>query len=84
MNDREARFRALYSDHVDAVLGYALRRVDRPEDAADVVADTFLAGGSSPTCDEATGGASRWAAACASSCAPPCPTRPTGSRSPPT
>lgn len=43
MNDREARFRALYSDHVDAVLGYALRRVDRPEDAADVVADTFLA-----------------------------------------
>lgn len=42
MNDREARFRVLYADHVDAVLGFALRRVARPEDAADVVADTFL------------------------------------------
>lgn len=41
-DDRETRFRALYADHVDAVLGFALRRTDRPEDAADVVADTFL------------------------------------------
>jgi RNA polymerase sigma factor (sigma-70 family) len=32
----------LYADHFDAVLGFALRRVDRPEDAADVTADTFL------------------------------------------
>lgn len=42
MSEREAAFRAVYADHVDAVLGYALRRVDRPEDAADVVSDTFL------------------------------------------
>ncbi|MFC6287352.1 RNA polymerase sigma factor [Nocardioides sp. GCM10027113] len=39
---REASFRRLYADHFDAVLGFALRRVDRPEDAADVAADTFL------------------------------------------
>jgi RNA polymerase sigma factor (sigma-70 family) len=32
----------LYADHFDAVLGFALRRVDRPEDAGDVTADTFL------------------------------------------
>lgn len=36
------RFRALFDGHRDAVLGYALRRVDDPADAADVVADTFL------------------------------------------
>lgn len=36
------RFRSLYADNFDALLGYALRRADRPEDAADVVADTFL------------------------------------------
>lgn len=35
-------FRRLYATHFDAVLGFALRRTDRPEDAADVVADTFL------------------------------------------
>lgn len=35
-------FRRLYAEHFDSVLGYALRRVDRPEDAADVVSDTFL------------------------------------------
>lgn len=40
--DPEERFRRLYADHFDAVLGFALRRCDRPEDAADVVADTFL------------------------------------------
>lgn len=39
---REESFRRLYADHFDAVLGFALRRVDRPEDAADVTADTFL------------------------------------------
>jgi len=38
----QERFRHVYADHVDRVLGYALRRVDRPEDAADVVAETFL------------------------------------------
>jgi RNA polymerase sigma factor (sigma-70 family) len=40
--DREQAFRRLYADHFDAILGYSLRRVDRPEDAADVTADTFL------------------------------------------
>ncbi len=39
---REDRFRGLYDAHFDAVLGYALRRTDRPEDAADVTADTFV------------------------------------------
>jgi RNA polymerase sigma-70 factor (ECF subfamily) len=39
---REESFRRLYADHFDAVLGFALRRVDRPEDAGDVTADTFL------------------------------------------
>ena len=32
----------LYRAHVRAVLGYALRRVERPEDAADIVAETML------------------------------------------
>lgn len=39
---RDDRFRRLYAEHFDALLGYALRRVDRPEDAADVLGDTFL------------------------------------------
>ncbi len=38
----QERFRHVYAEHVDRVLGYALRRVARPEDAADVVAETFL------------------------------------------
>ena len=38
----ELRFRSLYTQHVDALLSFALRRVDSPEEAADVVADTFL------------------------------------------
>lgn len=42
LEEREHVFRRLYADHFDAVLGFALRRVDRPEDAADVTADTFL------------------------------------------
>ena len=40
--DHHDRFRTLYTGHFDALLAYALRRVSRPEDAADVVADTFL------------------------------------------
>lgn len=40
--DHHDRFRELYTRHFDALLAYALRRVSRPEDAADVVADTFL------------------------------------------
>lgn len=39
---REDDFRRLYADHFDAVLGFTLRRTDRPEDAADAAADTFL------------------------------------------
>jgi RNA polymerase sigma factor (sigma-70 family) len=35
------RFRSLYQAEVVALLGYAARRVGRPEDAADVVADVF-------------------------------------------
>lgn len=32
----------LYRDHRDAVLGYLVRRVDHPEDAADLLAEVFL------------------------------------------
>ncbi len=37
-----ARFSDLYRDHARDLLGYALRRSADPEDAADVVAETFL------------------------------------------
>ena len=36
-------FEAFYREHVDAVLRYATRRTDDPHDAADLVADVFLA-----------------------------------------
>ena len=39
---RQERFEVLYAEHQARVLGYALRRTDRAEDAADVVAETFL------------------------------------------
>lgn len=42
LDERERAFRRVYAAHFDAVLGYALRRVDRPEDAGDVTAETFL------------------------------------------
>jgi len=38
----EQRFARLYSEHGREILGYALRRCSEPEDAADVVAETFL------------------------------------------
>jgi RNA polymerase sigma-70 factor, ECF subfamily len=38
----EARFAALYRDHARDVLAYAVRRCASAEDAADVVAETFL------------------------------------------
>lgn len=41
MNEAE-RFRAIYTAHFRSVLGFALRRTCRPEDAADIVAETFL------------------------------------------
>ncbi|MEV6348112.1 RNA polymerase sigma factor [Actinoplanes sp. NPDC051851] len=40
--DHEDRFRRVYADHFEALLAYAIRRVDRPEDASDIVAETFL------------------------------------------
>jgi RNA polymerase sigma factor (sigma-70 family) len=38
----QIRFGQLYRDQARAILAYALRRVEDPEDAADVVAETFL------------------------------------------
>jgi RNA polymerase sigma-70 factor (ECF subfamily) len=38
----ERRFSRLYQEHEREVLRYALRRCTEPEDAADVVAETFL------------------------------------------
>lgn len=38
----KVRFGRLYREQARAVLAYALRRVENPEDAADVVAETFL------------------------------------------
>lgn len=38
----EGRFRQLFADNERDLLAYALRRVERPEDAADIVAETFL------------------------------------------
>jgi RNA polymerase sigma-70 factor (ECF subfamily) len=38
----QARFNRLYREQGRAILAYALRRVEEPEDAADVVAETFL------------------------------------------
>jgi len=38
----EARFTALFDATYQALLGYAVRRVADPEDAADVVAETYL------------------------------------------
>jgi RNA polymerase sigma-70 factor, ECF subfamily len=39
----EQRFGRLYREHAREILGYALRRCADPEDAADAVAETFLA-----------------------------------------
>ena len=41
-DDAHSRFRRLFDDTERDLLAYALRRVARPEDAADVVAETFL------------------------------------------
>ena len=38
----EERFRDLYAAHGRAILAYAVRRTRDPQDAADVVAETFL------------------------------------------
>jgi RNA polymerase sigma-70 factor (ECF subfamily) len=36
------RFRRVYAVNFEPLLAYAMRRVGQPEDAADVVAETFL------------------------------------------
>ena len=38
----EVRFRSLYDEHGRDLLAYALRRTPNPEDAADILAETFL------------------------------------------
>lgn len=38
----ERRFSQIYQEHEREVLRYALRRCSEPEDAADIVAETFL------------------------------------------
>ena len=40
-DDRTARFEALYAATFTPILGYAVRRCESAEDAADVVAETF-------------------------------------------
>lgn len=40
--ERRGRFEALYAVNFGAILGYAVRRTGNGEDAADVVAETFL------------------------------------------
>jgi RNA polymerase sigma-70 factor (ECF subfamily) len=37
----EQRFEAVYAGTYEQILGYAIRRCDSPEDAADVVAETY-------------------------------------------
>jgi RNA polymerase sigma-70 factor (ECF subfamily) len=38
----EARFARLYVEHGPDVLAYSLRRAERPDDAAEILAETFL------------------------------------------
>ncbi|MEU8119004.1 sigma-70 family RNA polymerase sigma factor [Spirillospora sp. NPDC049024] len=41
MDDRKARFEDVYAATYEPILGYVLRRCPSPDDAADVVAETF-------------------------------------------
>jgi RNA polymerase sigma factor (sigma-70 family) len=41
-DDRRRRFEQMYEAHYSPVLGYVMRRTDSPDDAADVIAETFL------------------------------------------
>lgn len=43
MAEHRDRFRQLYDDNYERILGYALRRTDTVDDAHDVVSETFLA-----------------------------------------
>ena len=40
--ERQARFESLYAANRAPILGYALRRTAGPDDAADILAETFL------------------------------------------
>jgi len=40
--DRRRRFEEVYAANHAAITGYVVRRTDRPDDAADVIAETFL------------------------------------------
>ena len=40
--EQHDRFRRIYAGNFAPLLAYALRRVEQPEDAADIVAETFL------------------------------------------
>ena len=41
VGERRERFEAVYRELYDPICGYALRRVRKPEDAAEVIAETF-------------------------------------------
>jgi RNA polymerase sigma factor (sigma-70 family) len=41
-DERQQRFEAAYAAHRGPILGYVLRRTANPDDAADVIAETFL------------------------------------------
>lgn len=41
-DERKDRFRSIFEEYAGSVLSYALRRVDSPDEAKDVVSETFL------------------------------------------
>jgi RNA polymerase sigma factor (sigma-70 family) len=41
-DERPHRFEEIYAANCGPILGYVLRRTDNPDDAADVIAETFL------------------------------------------
>lgn len=41
-DEHKDRFRSIFEEHAGSVLSYALRRVDSPDEAKDVVSETFL------------------------------------------
>jgi RNA polymerase sigma factor (sigma-70 family) len=41
-DERQRRFEDVYAANCAPILGYVLRRTDNPDDAADVIAETFL------------------------------------------
>ena len=40
--ERQRRFEVVYAAHRGPILGYVLRRTGNPDDAADIIAETFL------------------------------------------